>query len=70
MNYVLNYFLYFPEDKSTYIPAFIELALIIIAVYFLIRWLRKNSAKHEAEAKRLEERALAERDERQKQSQL
>lgn len=70
MNYVLNYFLYFPEDKSTYIPAFIELALVIVAVYFLIKWLRKNSAKQEAEAKRLEERALAERDERQKQGQL
>lgn len=70
MNYVLNYFLYFPEDKSTYLPAFIELALVILAVFFLVKWLRKNSAKQESEAKRLEERALAERDERQKQSQL
>ena len=63
---ILNWggFLYFPEDKSTYIPAAIEMLLLFLVVFLLFKWLRKNSAKQAAEAKKLEERALAERDER------
>lgn len=63
---VLNWggFLYFPEDKSTYIPAAIEMLLLFLVVFLLFKWLRKNSAKQAAEAKKLEERAFAERDER------
>ena len=57
-------FLYFPEDKATYIPAAIEKLLIFRVVFSLFKWLRKNSAKQAAEAKKLEERAFAERDER------
>ena len=67
-NLVLNWgnFLYFPEDKSTYLPAAIELVLLIVVCVLIFKWLRKNSAKQAAEAKRLEERALAERDARMK----
>lgn len=63
---ILNWggFLYFPEDKSTYIPAAIEMILLFLVVFLLFKWLRKNSAKQAAEAKKLEERAFAERDER------
>ncbi len=63
---ILNWggFLYFPEDKSTYIPAAIEMLLIFLVVFLLFKWLRKNSARQAAEAKKLEERAFAERDER------
>lgn len=62
---ILNWgFLYFPEDKSTYIPAAIEMLLLFVAVFLLFKWLRKNSAKQAAEAKKLEERALEERNKR------
>ena len=67
-NLVLNWgnFLYFPEDKSTYLPAAIELVLLIVVCVLIFKWLRKNSVKQAAETKRLEERALAERDARMK----
>lgn len=62
---ILNWgFLYFPEDKSTYLPAAIEMLLLFVVVFLLFKWLRKNSAKQAAEAKKLEERALKERNER------
>lgn len=64
-NLILNWgFLYFPEDKSTYIPAAVEMLLLFVVVFLLFKWLRKKSAKQAAEAKQLEERALAERDKR------
>ncbi len=63
--FILNWgFLYFPEDKSTYIPAVIEMILLIFIVVMLFKWLRKKSVQQAAEAKKLEERALAERDAR------
>ena len=67
-NLVLNWgnFLYFPEDKSTYLPAAIEMILLIIVCVLIFKWLRKSSMKQAAEAKKLEERALEERDARMK----
>ena len=63
--FILNWgFLYFPEDKSTYLPAAIEMMLLFVVVFLIFKWLRKNSAKQAAEAKKLEERALEERDKR------
>lgn len=69
---VLNWgdFLYFPEDKSTYLPAFFKLVLLVVIAVLLFMWLRKFSTKQAAEAKKLEERALAERDEREKNDSL
>lgn len=69
---VLNWgnFLYFPEDKSTYLPAFLQLALMVVIAVFLFMWLRKFSAKQAAEAEKLEKRALDERDEREKNDSL
>ncbi len=62
---ILNWgFLYFPEDKTTYIPAAIEMLFLFLIVFLLFKWLRKNSAKQAAEAKKLEERALEERNRR------
>ncbi|MFC4023701.1 hypothetical protein ACFOUV_07845 [Oceanobacillus longus] len=41
-------FLYFPEDKTEYIPAFIALAifmtLAVIAMYFMMKKSRKDEA--------------------------
>ena len=69
---VLNWgdFLYFPEGKSTYLPAFFKLVLLVVIAVLLFMWLRKFSTKQAAEAKKLEERALAERDEREKNDSL
>ena len=54
-------FLYFPEDKSEYIPAAISFLVFMVLLLFAFRWIRRNSKKQEAETKELEERILRER---------
>lgn len=54
-------FLYFPEDKSEYIPAAISFLVFMVLMLFAFRWIRNNSKKQEAEAKVLEEKILSER---------
>ncbi len=54
-------FLYFPEDKSEYLPAAISMAifgLVAVATFFLIR---RISKKQELKTKELEERINNER---------
>ena len=60
---VLNWgnFLYFPEDKSTYIPAFIKLLLMVLVCVMVFKFLRKLSAKEAAKAELLEQEMLAKR---------
>lgn len=57
-------FLYFPEDKSLYLPAAIEFAILIIIVFATFRFIRRLAARQADKAQLLEERALQERDER------
>jgi hypothetical protein len=60
--FVLNWgFLYIPEDKSTYIPAFIKLCIMVLVCVFVFKWLRKLSAKEAAKAELLEQEMLAKR---------
>ena len=54
-------FLYFPEDKSEYIPAAISFVIFMILLVLVFRWIRSNSRKQELETKELEERILRER---------
>lgn len=54
-------FLYFPEDKSEYIPAAISFTVFMILCILAFMWIRRNSQKQEAETKELEERILRER---------
>ncbi len=54
-------FLYFPEDKTEYIPAAISFVIFMILMLFAFRWIRKTSKKQEAETKVLEEQILEER---------
>ncbi|MGE7920289.1 hypothetical protein ACQKM9_15330 [Viridibacillus sp. NPDC093762] len=66
---VLNEFLYFPEDKSEYLPAAIELAIILVlcvAVFFTVKKLAK---KQELKTKVLEEEILQNRQQDVKQNQ-
>ncbi|WP_042475994.1 hypothetical protein [Bacillus ndiopicus] len=66
-SFLLNFgFLYFPEDKSTYFPAFLEILLLLVLCFFVLKIIRKFAKKQELAAKELEARALAERDERMK----
>ena len=54
-------FLYFPEDKSEYIPAAISFVFFAILLVLTFRWIRRHSKKQELETKELEERILRER---------
>ncbi|MFC4411348.1 hypothetical protein ACFOZY_13045 [Chungangia koreensis] len=54
-------FLYFPEDKSQYIPSVLWLLAIILLCVLFFRWLKKYSQKEQMKTKELEERILRER---------
>ena len=58
---ILMPFLYFPEDKSEYIPAAIEFVLIIVIAALAFRWFVKKSKREELKTKELEERITEER---------
>ena len=60
-------FLYFPEDKSEYIPAAISFVVFMTLMLFVFRWVIKNSKRQEQETKELEERILRERQQKQNQ---
>lgn len=65
--FLLNFsggFFYIPEDKSLYLPAAIEMGILIVIVFAAYRWIRRYSARQAEAAKQLEERALKERDDR------
>ncbi|QDP99894.1 hypothetical protein FOH38_04810 [Lysinibacillus fusiformis] len=61
MEQLMYQFLYFPEDKSGYIPAAFEflLMLILCTVVFII--FRKISKKQEIKSKEIEARILADK---------
>lgn len=48
-------YLYFPEDKSEYIPAAISFVVFMIACVLTFRWIIKHSKKEEQKTKELEE---------------
>lgn len=61
MNVLLMPFLYFPEDKSEYIPAAISFFFFMILLVITFMWIKRNSKKQEEETRELEERILRER---------
>jgi hypothetical protein len=54
--YVLSLFLYFPEDKSEYIPAAISFFIFFIGAIFTMRFIISISKREEKKAKELEEK--------------
>ncbi|MBO8176314.1 hypothetical protein [Aeribacillus pallidus] len=52
---MLQLFLYFPEDKSEYIPATITMAIFIIAAIITMRFIIRYSKKEEEKAKQFEQ---------------
>lgn len=55
---VLSLFLYFPEDKSEYIPAAISFAIFFIGAFFTMRLIVKVSKREAERAKELENKIL------------
>jgi len=58
LNGVLGLFLYFPEDKSEYIPAAISSFVFLLAAVFTMRLIIKHSKKQEEKAKQFEDEWL------------
>jgi flagellar biosynthesis/type III secretory pathway M-ring protein FliF/YscJ len=61
--FVLNWgnFLYFPEDKSTYLPAFMKLLVMVLVCVAVFKLFRNISAKEAEKAKALEQDLLKKR---------
>lgn len=49
-------FLYFPKDKSEYIPAFISMSIFMVACVAAFFYIKKVSKKQEEATKELEEK--------------
>ena len=61
-SFLLNMpFLYFPEDKSEYIPAAISMGIFLIITVIVFRLILKVSKKQEEQTKELEEKINQER---------
>ncbi|AHN23011.1 hypothetical protein EYB33_18315 [Lysinibacillus sphaericus] len=61
MEHLMYQFLYFPEDKSAYIPAAFEFLIMLILCIGVFMIFRKISKKQELKSKEIEARILAER---------
>jgi phosphotransferase system glucose/maltose/N-acetylglucosamine-specific IIC component len=53
LSYVLGLFLYFPEDKTEYIPAAITMVVFTIAAFFAFRFIVKLSKKEQGKVDEL-----------------
>lgn len=61
MKHLMYQFLYFPEDKSGYIPAAFEFLLMLILCIVVFTVFRKISKKQEMKSKEIEARILSEK---------
>ncbi|MEB2300298.1 hypothetical protein LAV72_11800 [Lysinibacillus xylanilyticus] len=61
MKHLMYQFLYFPEDKSGYVPAAFEFLLMLILCIIVFTIFRKISKKQELKSKEIEARILAEK---------
>lgn len=55
-------FLYFPQDRTEYIPAVIILLLVLVAAMVAVYLIKKYSAKQEDKLKEFEARVMAQID--------
>lgn len=56
-------YLYFPEDKTEYIPVVIEFLVLMVICVFVFRWLKKKSVKDAEKAREIEEKVMQKRKE-------
>ena len=61
MKHLMYQFLYFPEDKSGYIPAAFEFLIMLILCIVVFSVFRKISKKQEIKSKEIEARILSEK---------
>lgn len=61
MKHLMYQFLYFPEDKSGYIPAAFEFLIMLILCIVVFTVFRKISKKQEIKSKEIEARILSEK---------
>jgi len=61
MKHLMYQFLYFPEDKSGYIPAAFEFLIMLILCIIVFTVFRKISKKQEMKSKEIEARILSEK---------
>lgn len=59
--FMLQLFLYFPEDKTEYIPAGITFVIFFIAAIFVFRYIIKVSKRESQKAEALEEQLRREK---------
>ncbi|BCB05436.1 hypothetical protein [Bacillus sp. KH172YL63] len=57
-SFVINLFLYFPEDKTEYIPAGITMVIFLIGALLTFRIILKVSKREELKTKKMEEEAM------------
>ncbi len=56
-SYVLGFpFLYFPEDKTEYIPALITLVIFSVFAYFAFSFFKRMSKKEELKMQKVEKK--------------
>ncbi|WP_144513943.1 hypothetical protein [Bacillus sp. FJAT-22090] len=51
-------YLYFPEDKTEYIPVVLEFLVLMVICVLVFRWLKKKSIKDAEKARELEEKIM------------
>lgn len=61
---VIGMFLYFPKDKTEYIPAAIMSVIFLIGALITMRWIIRHSKKEEEKMKEFEKTAFQEIDEK------
>jgi hypothetical protein len=66
--FVISLFLYFPEDKTEYIPAAITSFVFLIGAIFTMRFIIKVSKKEAQKAKEFEQAVMKQMDEHKKNS--
>ncbi|MFT4412998.1 hypothetical protein ACLM5H_03965 [Fredinandcohnia humi] len=59
---ILNLFLYFPEDKSEYGPAFVTSVIFVIFAVLAMRFFINHSKKEQKKAEELEKSILNEKE--------
>ncbi|MCM3161119.1 hypothetical protein [Metabacillus litoralis] len=59
---IFGLFLYFPEDKSEYIPAAITMIIFTIAAFFAFRFIMKLSKKEQEQVEKLMNQTKQEQD--------
>ncbi|MEW9502010.1 hypothetical protein [Jeotgalibacillus marinus] len=59
--FILNLFLYFPEDKSEYIPAAFWMLLFLVFTIYTFRWIVRVSKKQEEQTREMAEEVTRKR---------